>query len=390
MTEPIKHLASDTRLPPRILQLVPRFRPDTDGVGDCALTLGNALLKSYGVSSDFLVYNSARSHSKLETPDLFSHTLQRLGGGKAGPLNRALDEAIAKSSHPPILLLHYVSYGYSQNGTPWWLPGAVERFIGKGGRFVGLFHELFATGRFPSRTFFSSWLQRRIFQRLLTQSEAAFTSNQEFLARIESEDSRHRPVSLIGICSNVGEPDHPKPLTLRRRRLAVFGQFLTRKSVYSQFLPDLLRVADHLGLEEIADIGPVDAPDWMEQHVYRPLGGRVHSYGTQSFAATSTLLEDSILGVVPYRYAMRWKSGVFAAYQAHAMAILLLQHKDEVEPEPREQNDWCYSLDQLLALAPGSLLEMQDAATAGFDHYQQFRSSRSMAETILPALLQKM
>jgi hypothetical protein len=127
----------------------------------------------------------------------------------------------------------------------------------------------------------------------------------------------------------------------------------------------------------------------MRKHVYLPLGSIVHSYGTQPAAATSVLLEDSVLGVVAYRYAMRWKSGIIAAYQAHAMPVLLLPHKDELEPEPPEPGDWCFSTDQLLALDPGSLVDMQNAATAGHRSYQRFRSSHSMVETILPALLQQ-
>jgi hypothetical protein len=389
MTETITPSASKARVPQRLIQLVPRFRPDADGVGECALTFGDALFKSHGIRSDFIAYNSPKPNSTLDMPNPLAHTLQRLGGGEAGPLNRALDALIANSSEPPVLILHYVSYGYSPSGIPWWLPGSLERFLGKGGRLVGLFHELFATGSFPSRTFFTSWLQRRIFRRLLAHSEAAFTSNEEFLASIERENKWHRPVNLIGICSNVGEPERPGPLALRRRRLAVFGQFFGRKSLYSLYLPVLRSVANHLGIEEIADIGPVDDPDWMRKHVYRGLGSLVHSYGTQTAAATSMLLEDSILGVVAYRYAMRWKSGIIAAYQAHAMPVLLFPNRDEVEPEPRQPGDWCLSADQLFALAPGSLVEMQSAATAGYQNYQRFRSSRLMVETILPALLQQ-
>jgi len=390
MTELKASSVPEGRMPRRLIQLVPRFRPDVDGVGECALNLGDAFLKGYGIPSDFIAYNPPRPESTLQVPDPFPHTLQRLRGGLAEPLNRTIEALIAGSSEPPVLLLHYVSYGYSRNGIPWWLNGVVDRFREKGGRPVGLFHELFATGKFPSRTFFTSWLQRRIFRRLLAQSEAAFTSNEAFLEQIASDNKRHRPVGLIGICSNVGEPEYPRPLASRRRRMAIFGQFLTRKSVYSRYLPMLQKVTDHLEIEEIADIGPVDEPDWMDQNVYRPLGSLVHGYGTLTAAATSALLEDSILGVLPYRYALRWKSGIFAAYQAHAMAILLFpHHKDEVEPEPRERGDWCYSADQLLALALGSLDAMQSSATAGHQHYQRFRSSRLMAATILPILIEK-
>src|SRR5208337_755983 len=142
----------------------------------------------------------------------------------------------------------------------------------------------------------TSGLQKRIFRRLLAQCHAAFTSNTEFVERIGPEDLRRHPVGLIGICSNVGEPENPKPLAARPRRLAVFGQFLTRKDVYTRHLPALLEVAQHLEIEEIADIGPVDDAAWMEEHIYRPLGGLVRAYGTLPTTDTSRLLEDCILG----------------------------------------------------------------------------------------------
>ncbi len=374
----------DSRLPARLIQLAPRFRPDADGLGECALNLGDALSKGYGVRTDFLAYNPPRPGAALQMPEPFPHTLQCLAAGGAKQLDRALDALTAGSSDPPVLLVHYVSYGYSRGGIAWWLPGVVERFRGRGGRFIGLFHELFAAGAFPSRTFFTSRLQRGIFRRLLAQSDAAFVSSEDFLKRIEPENRAHRPVSLIGICSNVGEPENPKPLASRRRRLAVFGQYLTRKNLYTRYLSALLRVAEHLGIDEIADIGPVEEPAWIEERVYRPLGGLVRGYGTLPVAETSRLLEDSILGAVPYRYSMRWKSGVFGAYQAHAMAILLFPYEEEVEL--REPGDWCLSADQLLEIPQGSSDELQRCATAGHRHYTQYRSSRSMAEALLPAL----
>jgi hypothetical protein len=374
-------------LPSRLIQLVPRFRPDLDGVGECALRLGNALYKAYEIPSDYLVYHPPAPGSSIDLPVPFPHRVERLTGASASSLNHALDHFLADSSAPPVLLLHYVSYGFSPHGTPAWLPPAIERFHAKGGRVLTLFHELYALARFPSKTFFTSWLQRRIFRRLLARSEAAFTASQEFLDRIQQNNKTHRPASLIGICSNAGEPDNPKPLALRKRRLAVFGRFSTRKHLYARNLPQLLHIAQHLGIDEIADIGPVDEPLWMEKHVYGPAGGLVRGYGALDDSAVSGLLEDSILCALAYRFPLRWKSGVFAAYQANAMAILLFRFENETEP--RDPADWCLSADRLLALPAGSvdsMAKMQQAAIAGYEHYRRYRSAHSMAEILLPAL----
>jgi hypothetical protein len=358
-------------------------------VGDCALHLGDALWKIYGIASDFLVYNPPRPEATLEMQP-FPHAIERLDGRGAEALNAALDRLLASSSVPPTLLLHYVSYGYAPGGIVTWMPGAIERFRKRGGRLVSLFHEIYAMGRFPSRTYFASWPQRRVFRSLLAQSDAAFASSQDFLKRMERENRGPGTVAMIGICSNVGEPEHPAPLAARKRRIAIFGQFFTRKRIYERYLPLLQQVAEHFSIEEIADIGLVQDEELMDQRVRGSLGGMLRVYGRLPAAETSALLEDSLIGAVSYPYAMRWKSGVVAAYQAHALAILLFPYEGEAGPnEPHGPDSWCFSADQLLLLPTNALKELQLAASSAHNHYQRFRSSRSMAETLLPALVTK-
>jgi hypothetical protein len=374
-------------LRPRLLQLVPRFRPDMDGLGECALNLGNALKQFHGVASHFLVAHPALLGQELDASAVAPHTVTRLAAPGAVALNRELDRLVAESAEPPVLLLHYVGYGYSREGIPLWLPGAVQRFRARGGSVVTLFHELYAHGRVPSKTFFASVLQRRIFRRLLALSDAAFTSNEVFLAQMKAQNNAHRPVSLIGICSNVGEPERPRPFAERMRRLAVFGRFATRRHLYQRHGAALLAVAHHLGIEEIADIGPVEDAKWMESNVGARFGALVRTYGALPAEAVSALLEDSMLGAVSNPYSLAGKSGVVAAYQAHAVGVLLFPYGDEVEPHG--PGSWALSADELLALEAGlaALTErMAQAAEAGHQHYRQFRSARAMAETLLPAL----
>jgi hypothetical protein len=366
---------------------VPRFRPDADGVGDCALHLGEALWKGYNIASDFLVYQPAGPEAVLDTPSSFPHTVTRLDGNGATALNQALDRLRSTSAPLLPLLIHYVSYGYAPGGVVSWLPATVEHFRGQGGRVYTLFHELYAVSRFPSKTFFTSWAQRRVFRRMLSLSDAAFASSEGSLEQMKRENHTHRPVAMIGICSNVGEPDQPPPLAERKRRIAVFGQFYTRKRVYERHLPALLRVARQFDVEEIADIGLVQEPAWMQDRVYGPSHNLVRGYGRLPVAETSALLADSILGVLAYPYDLRWKSGVFAAYQAHAQAILLFPY--EGEAQSLDADCWCFSADQLLSLPPNALNTLQTAATSGHNHYQRFRSSRSMAETLFPVLVTK-
>ncbi len=373
--------------PARLIQLVPRFRPDVDGVGEAALNLADALLREHGIRTSFLVYNPPKLEPTLEIAEDFPYTLERVSGPGASGFNSALDHIAASASTAPVLLLHYVPYGFSTQGTPTWLSGCLERFRSRGGRLITIFHELYALPRLLSRTVFSSWLQRKIFQKVLATSEFAFTSSEEFLSLIEKQNRSGRPARLIGICSNAGEPEDPRPLDRRKRRLSIFGRFVTRKNLYANHLDSLERVARHLGIEEIADIGPVEDPAWIEEHVASRLGPSLKSYGTLGVAAASRLLEDSIAGALAYPYYLRGKSGIFAAYQAHAMAILLFPLPGVAES--REPGSWSLSAEELLAIPTQSFAlnsRLQEAASAGHEHYLQNRSSRAMAEAVLPAL----
>jgi hypothetical protein len=374
-------------LPARLIQVVARFRPDADGVGETALNLANVLLTDHGIRSDFLVYNPPYPQPALEIADDFPHGIERVLGAGAAPFNSALDRLVGTHGPAPAMLLHYVPYGYSRQGIPTWLPPAIERFTGRGGRLLSLFHELYALPRFPSRTFFISWLQRRIFRRLLAGSEFVFSSSEDFLDVIARSNYRRRPASLIGICSSAGEPENPKPLDQRTRRLAVFGRFVTRKRLYENHLPELERVARHLGVEEIADIGAVEDIGWFEEQVAAHLGPMLRSYGALDVSAASRLLEDTLVGALEYPCFLRGKSSVYAAYLAHATAILLFPAPGPADP--RDAENWPLGANDLLSLpahSPALFNCLRDAAAAGHRHYRRYRSARSMAEAILPAL----
>jgi hypothetical protein len=387
MTEPTPGLPTRPGLPSRLIQLVARFRPDADGVGETALRLADALLQRHGLTSDFLVYNPPRPEPALEIPPGFPHSIERLGSNAGAAFDQAVNRLQASSQQAPVLLLHYASYGYSRHGVAFWLPSALRRFSANGGRVVTLFHELYAGGRFPSKVFFTSELQQWIFRRTLAASDAAFTSSEDFLEAIRRSNSARRPVGLIGICSSAGEPEEPRPLRERSRRLAVFGRFATRKQLYELHLRELEQLARHLGIEEIADIGAVDDARWMEENVLRPLGPLVRSYGTVSVAEASRLLEDCVAGALAYRAKLTGKSSVFAAYQAHAMAIVLFPEAEQ--GSERSAEGWPLAAEELFAIpatSPQLAERLQVAASLGHAHYQRHRSVRAMAEIVLPAL----
>jgi len=381
-------------LPARLIQIVARFRPEADGVGEAALRVADVLWKDYGLPSDLVVCNSPRPGQALEVPPDFPHTVTRLDGAAPARLSLTLERLAQSSAPPPVVLLHFASYGYSRHGTPFWLARCLDRFVHGGGRLLTLFHELYASPRFPSKTLITSSLQRLVFRRVLALSDAAFTSSEIYLQKAELDNAKRRPLRLIGICSNAGEPENPRPLRLRKRRLSVFGRFSTRKRLYDLHLPFLQQVAQHLGIDEIADIGAVEDADWMHENVHNRLVTPVRSCGELSIEAASELLEDSVVGALSYHPLLLGKSSVFAAYQAHAMAILLFPEHARASAEdasapPREPGCWALNAADLLALpARSAALEyrLQKAATGAYAQYRRHRSVRAMVDTLLPAL----
>lgn len=375
-------------LPSRLIQLVARFRPDTDGVGEAALRLADVLWQEHRVPTHFLVYSGPQADAGLELPQPFAHTLEYLGSGD-NALESALEPFLAQGQRP-MLLLHYVSYGYSSQGTPTWLAPALEHFIARGGRVVTLFHELYATPRLFSRTLFTAGLQKRIFRRLLALTEAAFTSSERFLELAEEENWKKRPIRLIGICSTTGEPENPSPLSTRARRLVVFGRFATRRQLYEMHPALLRRLVQHLAIGEIADVGPIDDPAWFEANAAAPLHGLLHSYGTLAVPQASELFAHSLAGALVYPAHLLSKSSIFAAYQAHAMAIALFP--DGTPERPSNTAGRFLRPETMLSMpaqSPALLDEMQQTATRGLEHYRRYRSARSMVETLLPALTEQ-
>jgi hypothetical protein len=374
-------------LPARIIQVVPRFRPDADGIGETALNLADALLRDHGVHSDIAVYHPPQPAPALTIPDGFTHRVERVAGAGEAAFNAALNRLGAGFGAPSIMLLHYVPYGFSANGTPTWLPAALEHFVDGGGRVLTLFHELFAAPRLGTRTMLTSWLQRRIFRRVLAFSEFAFSTSEDFLEVIARNNEGRRPARLIGMCSTVGEPENPKPLSRRARRIAVFGRFASRKILYSSHLAMLNQLARHLGVEEIADIGPVEDPAWLEKEVMPTLGSPLRTYGTLDAADVSRLLGDSVAGALAYPNFLIGKSGICAAYQAHATAIVLFPVAGV--QETCKHPNWPLRAGDLLSLpaeTPALLERMQETATGGHRDYVRHRSVRAMCGVLFPAL----
>jgi hypothetical protein len=375
-------------LPERLIQLVPRFRPDADGLGEFALCLGDALWRRCGVRSDFVVWSPPRTEQELAVPcgDGFPHHVYRADKRQRKVFAERLQEAAALS-RDPVALLHYTSYAYSRQGIAWWLPGVLREFIGAGGRVVCFFHELYAVGKFPNKTWLSSGLQRHIFREVLALSSAAISSNANYMEQMARDNRSGRPLALAGICSNVGEAKTLPPASGRKRRLAVFGLHPSRRRLYEQHLPLLLRLVAHLGVEEVADIGALGEWPQLLEEVREQLGKagvRLNVCGSLPAEEVGSLLAGSLAGAVNYSSGMHLKSGIVGAYQAYGLPVILF--RPEGDKAPAADDSVCLSPQTVLDRKEGLEQLLTDAGRAGFEFYREHRSYDAVLEQVLPWL----
>lgn len=377
------------KMPRRLIQIIPRFRPDADGLGEFALCLGDALWRQCKVPSDFVVWSPPRPSPELPVPgsDQFPHSILRGTNGQKSDFVRALRQAAAASERP-VALLHFTPYAYSREGIAWWLPGMLRQFVNSGLRLVCFFHESYAASIFPTKTWLTSGWQRRIFRDVLNLSAAAVSSNTNYLRQMAQENRMGRPLALAGICSNVGEAAALPAPADRSQRLVIFGQHPSRERLYEQHLPLLLRVAAHLQIEEVADIGP--AGDWLplRRQVSEALarqGISFHAHGPLPPSAVGEILGHSFAGAVNYTAGLEYKSGIVGAYQAYGLPVVRFSPAGEAETSPGDPA--CLTPHLLLSCPARSealTALLATSAQAGFDFYRENRSYDTVLRQLMP------
>jgi hypothetical protein len=359
-----------------------------DGLCDFAIALGDRLWRQHAIATDFVVWRKAGPVADLEVPggEDYPHRVLHAASQTARELAVVLDRLL-DSDQEPTMLLHYTPYAYSSQGIAWWLPGVLRRFVHRGGRIIGFFHELYAIGRFFSKTRMSSGWQHRIYRQTLELCEAGITSNIEYLKQMERDNVAGHPLVLAGICSTIGEIDAPLPVAGRPRRLVVFGKFASRIRLYQQHLSALKQLLSHLEIEELADVGEIGPVRNELVRFGEQFGDKFHICGALPAREVGALMTGSIAGVVNYNSRLRFKSSIVGAYQAHALPVIYFTPQNEsaiVESDPS-----CVYPSQLLAQpagSPGLSSLLEESASAGFAFYRQHRSCESILRQILPFL----
>jgi hypothetical protein len=178
-----------------------------------------------------------------------------------------------------------------------------------------MFHELYATGPPTSSAFWLSPLQKLILRQVAELSRTVRT-NRNAYGKWLSEAGRWKsaPIPVFPVFSNLGEQHPPMHYDQRSLSMTLFSAGIRGAVDWES----LSAVVDSCGITKIHHIGanlkispPPALHRNMEIHGHLPADG------------VSALLQQSRLGYLDYYDGYLGKSGIFAAYSAHGVPVLM-------------------------------------------------------------------
>jgi len=176
-----------------------------------------------------------------------------------------------------------------------------------------MFHELYASGPPWRSSFWTSPLQRWLTKSLALLADHCVTnlanSAQVLLRMTGCPESKF---SLLPVFSNVGEKQQHSKLITRKPRMVVFGSTEWRRRAYFDHRVALERACEELELVDVVDIGP---PGGAIPKLAVPCVTK----GCLTAEEVGKELSDARAGFFTYPVPYLGKSGVFAAYAAHAL-----------------------------------------------------------------------
>ena len=298
----------------KIVQIVPRLPPYTDGVGDYALQLAGELLERDRILSEFLVFRPGpKNPNRIQ-----EFPIHRLNQRDRDSILALIPEDIAA------VVLQYSNYPYllGKLDTPSGLVHALETLKTRQNapKIVVMFHELptlrYRKIRCPNP------IQRRVSRHLARIADAIVTNNTAFQQTLSRWSSAQ--IQCIPNFSTIGEPEKTVPLlSARDRTLIVFGSS-DRSRIYRHNSKTLSQICQKLGIKKLYDIGrPLDLN-------FSSLDADVETIETGFLPAAevSKLLLSAIAGIFDYnRFPNNLsKSTVYAAYSAHGLLPISNRH----------------------------------------------------------------
>jgi hypothetical protein len=317
-----------------ILQIVPQTPGSFDGVGDYALGLAKALSANHGCQTVFAVAKSMASGAKHEFPII------------AG-----LHSTLASDLACEHVILHYANYGYQSRGVPLGLRKFARALRKKlRGRWITVFHELYAFGPPWKSAFWLYPLQARIAHDMIDISDACVVSSDTIEAAIHTHDPEKR-VHLLPVMSNFGEPANPISTSRSPRRWAICGgERLIRRSLRS-FVAAQRMIPGAFFPEKLEIIGGPQSA--AARAAIRQVERMISSTSCRYYPEVTASVASDLLRACSFAWidyfgkgkvwpGMIFKSGSFAACCAHG--VLPIVSHDEPPPALNGEPfpDWSY------------------------------------------------
>jgi hypothetical protein len=358
-----------------VLQIVPHAPGAFDGVGDYALNLARALSASHGIDTTFLAAEKPRMTSSDDYPVIFG-----LNPARCSELARGHEHAI----------LHYVNYGYQARGIPFALvPMVRELRHNCRGRFLTIFHELYASAPPWKSAFWLQPLQKRIAKTIAQLSSACLVSSESMRGQLESLASGAETF-VYPVPSNFGEPDLSSDQFGRRdphRWVICGGTALIERSLKS-FREIIDRIPEEISPRRLCVLGGSDSSAVRAllrlpgiQADYRPRltpADASEILSTSSFVWLDYFHQPGVPGDVLL------KSGAFAAACAHG-AVPVLPHPSSAISLAADPLPGPFFIEPSTSELPAAEDRAKIAARF-YDWYQRHASSKHLARGIARAL----
>ncbi len=281
--------------------LSPAFPPVSNGLGDYSVRIASALQERISIS-----FVGTAQYPKPKLDDYYEIEKNAY----------SLTEFV-QSNDINHLLINYSNYGYQKKGTPLWLSDALRTLRRtENVNVITFFHEIYASGKAWQSSFWLHPFQKGIFRQIYNFSDFTLCSNERVERLISKQVSDYGAKNLnIGLFSNIPEPENSPHWQNRKNCVVIFGSTGRRNSIYSNV--NLLNAwIQQNEITELWDIGP-GFPVFQKDQLSCP----VEIFGELKSEVVSDLMQQARFGLIDYPDSLLGKSGIFAAYAAHGIAV---------------------------------------------------------------------
>lgn len=304
----------------RVLHLLPRVPPAVCGIGDYAWLLAQALRDTHGIHSSFL--SAGTDWTKPEGDTEFP--VFRLPELTA----KALVEFVVARKHEFLaVVLHMSPYGYQKRAVPLWLASGWQQLLQMPGRprLITMFHELYASGSMRSSAYWLQPLQKWVLHTVARASDGLRTNRQTYAEWLERKlGLKNGVVTVMPVFSNLGEPEVLPSWEDREAAMVLFVPNIQSGESLEVVIRASLSLCRRFDLKRLHLIGCQQSFDRLG------LGIEIVNHGFLNAEALSHLLRSCRMAYTAYSPLHLGKSGLFAAFAAHGLAVITQGRTNEL------------------------------------------------------------